>query len=212
MDNSILNNVVYLHIDATSFDPLYSEIIRIDGVKVKEGIVEVFSTSLKNKVQDVKKLISFIEVLPIICEDASFTKRLLEKYISDIKNKVLDLRELCSILEPWRRDYRVISLIKEVTSIEFENINKAKNILYVLNAFLCRLWDKEEGYKKKNISLYNILKLDYDIHEKWGWAEYVQKPLFFNYNEFNYVKYNKKQEVKIKDTKKRIPYNEFEKL
>ena len=143
MDNSILNNVVYLHIDATSFDPLYSEIIRIDGVKVKEGIVEVFSTSLKNKVQDVKKLISFIEVLPIICEDASFTKRLLEKYISDIKNKVLDLRELCSILEPWRRDYRVISLIKEVTSIEFENINKAKNILYVLNAFLCRLWDKE---------------------------------------------------------------------
>ena len=81
MDNSILNNVVYLHIDATSFDPLYSEIIRIDGVKVKEGIVEVFSTSLKNKVQDVKKLISFIEVLPIICEDASFTKRLLEKYI-----------------------------------------------------------------------------------------------------------------------------------
>ena len=212
MDNSILNNVVYLYIDATSFDPLYSEIIRIDGVKIKEGNVEVFSTSFKNKLQDIKKLMLFIEVLPIICEDASFTKRFLEKYISDIKNEILDLRELCSILEPWRRDYRVISLIKEVTSIDFDNINKATNILYVLNSFLCRLWDKEEEYKKKNANLYNILKLDYNIHEKWGWAVYLQKPLFFNYNEFNYVKYNKKQEVEIKASKKKIPYNEFEKL
>ncbi|MBS5927240.1 MAG: hypothetical protein KIC66_09175, partial [Clostridium sp.] len=77
MDNSILNNVVYLYIDATTFDPLYSEIIRIDGVKVKEGNVELFSTSFKKKVQDVKNLISFREVLPIICEHASFTKILL---------------------------------------------------------------------------------------------------------------------------------------
>ena len=149
MDNSILNNVVYLYIDATSFDPLYSEIIRIDGVKIKEGNVEVFSTSFKNKLQDIKKLMLFIEVLPIICEDASFTKRFLEKYISDIKNEILDLRELCSILEPWRRDYRVISLIKEVTSIDFDNINKQQIFFMYLIHFYVDCGIRKKSIKRK---------------------------------------------------------------
>lgn len=213
MEKSILDNIIYLHIDTTSFDPFYSELTAIEAIKVNNGNIKVFSTSINNIEVNkyIKELIKFIENYPIVCEDGLFTKVILEKYIVDFKNQILDLRELCAILEPWRKDYRIMTLHSEVTCIKNSTSSRGKSIIHVLNSFLCRLWDREDGIKKNN-TIYNILKVDYNIHEKWGWARYLQKPIFFNYDEIDYVNYERKEERKNKSNNKKIPYNEFEKL
>ena len=213
MEKVVLDNMIYLHINTTSFDPFYSKITRIDGMKVKNGDITYYSASINENTINkyIRELIVFIEELPIVCEERNFIKVILERYISNIRNEVLDLQELCAILEPWQKDYRIINLFKEVTLLDTFLDNSSKYIFYVLNAFLCRLWDREEAIKDNN-RLYNILRVDYNIHEKWDWAKYLQKPLFFNYNDFDYVKYGEKEEIKKEYSGGRIPYKEFEKL
>ena len=212
MKNNILDNIIYLHIDTTSYDPFYSELLGVDAIKVKDGNTTSYSALKNVKGKDViRGLIDFIEDYPIVCEDSFFTKSILDKYIYEFKNKILDLRELCAVLEPWRMDYRINILHNEVINIDNSTSGKAEIIMYVVNAFLCRLWDREESIKKNN-SLYNILKIDYSLHEKWAWGRYIQKPLFFSYDEIDYVKYDRKQDTIIKTNNKKIPYNEFEQL
>ncbi|AOR23528.1 helicase C-terminal domain-containing protein [Clostridium taeniosporum] len=237
---SILDNVIYLDIETTGLDEKTCEIIEIGAVKVKDSNISTYRTLIKpngkvptsiyklcqglteeelmnsRKLQDVKnELIDFLEDLPLICHNGDFEKKFLSYYISEIKNQILDSMELAAILEPWRKEYNLDSLIKSVTKLEKDELHRGLedsfDTLKVVNSLLCREWIREEN-KKKNTSLYSIIDKDYEFLKKWEWKEYLLKPLMFNIDDYPYVSYeeNKKQDIKLK--KIDIDYSKYEEL
>ena len=100
--------------------------------------------------------------------------------------------ELIAVLEPYRKEFNLDSLIKNITNLEKDELHRGLNdsvdTLKVVNSALCRQWYREENSHKKN-TLYMEIKKYYKHLENWKWSEYLLKPPFFNYAEFPYVSY-----------------------
>lgn len=237
---SILDNVIYLDIETTGLDENNCEIIEIGAVKIKNSNVTTYEVLIRPKgnvpvsiyklcqglkeeelmnskyLEDIKnELLVFLEDLPLICHNGHFERKFISCHIPEIKNEIFDSMELAAILEPWRKEYNLDSLIKSITILDKDEFHRGLedsiDTLKVVNSLLCREWIREES-KKKNKSLYNIIDKDYEFLKHWEWKEYLLKPILFNIEDYPYVSYeeNKKQDVKLK----RIPidYEKYENL
>ncbi|WP_252225349.1 helicase C-terminal domain-containing protein [Clostridium sp. ZBS2] len=237
---SILDNVIYLDIETTGLDENNCEIIEIGAVKIKNSSVTTYEVLIRPKgnvpvsiyklcqglkeeelmnskyLEDIKKeLLVFLEDLPLICHNRGFERKFLSYHIPEIKNEIFDSMELSAILEPWRKEYNLDSLIKSITILDKDEFHRGLedsiDTLKVVNSLLCREWIREES-KKKNKSLYNIIDKDYEFLKHWEWKEYLLKPILFNIEDYPYVSYeeNKRQDVKLK----RLPidYEKYEDL
>lgn len=222
---SIIDNVVFLDIDTSGLHEDRSIIKEIAIIKIVDESIIEYKRSIKNKenavgdkaIEEVNKEIkNFIEDKRIIGHDGEFIKKFMNYHFPDIKNEFLDVMELASILEPWRKDYSLDILFVDIINNKFKGIDLIDNCyktLMVVNALLCRLWYYEEFNKsKKKMSLYNILIRDYSLEEIWGWTKYLEKPLFFNYDEFSYVLYERNKKVNLDFSKIKIKYSDFEDL
>ncbi|MDR3595269.1 helicase C-terminal domain-containing protein [Clostridium sp.] len=239
--SSILDNVIYLDIETTGLDETSSEIIEIGAVKIKNGIITTYETLIKPRgrvpisiynlcfglkeidllsargLNSIKQeLLEFLENLPLICHNANFETKFLGFHIPEIKNTIMDSMELAAILEPWRKEFNLDALLREVTNIKKNEIHRGLSdsidTLKVVNSLLLRQWSREERSNKKYNSLYEIINKDYGYLKTWDWLNYLLKPPFLTDEEFQYVNYeeDRKDENKLK----RIPidYTLYENL
>ena len=238
--NSVLDNVIYLDIETTGLDENSSEIIEIGAVKIKNSVVSTYETLIRPRgrvpigiynlctglketdllkarsLNNVKpEILEFLEDLPLICHNGEFEKKFLSSHIPEIKNIIIDSMELAAILEPWRKEFNLDSLLKETTNINKSEMHRGLedsiDTLKVVNSLLCRQWTREEKRKKKT-TLYETIMKDYDFLRNWSWSKYLLMPPFFNFEEYTYVNYeeNKKQETQLK--KINIDYSKYEEL
>lgn len=238
--NSVLDNVIYLDIETTGLDENSSEIIEIGAVKIKNSVVSTYETLIRPRgrvpigiynlctglketdllkarsLNSVKpEILEFLEDLPLICHNGEFEKKFLSCHIPEIKNIIIDSMELAAILEPWRKEFNLDSLLKETTNINKSEMHRGLedsiDTLRVVNSLLCRQWTREEKRKKKK-TLYETIMKDYDFLRNWSWSKYLLMPPFFNFEEYTYVNYeeNKKQETQLK--KINIDYSQYEEL
>ncbi|NFT08869.1 3'-5' exonuclease, partial [Clostridium botulinum] len=137
---SILDNVIYLDIETTGLDENNCEIIEIGAVKIKNSNVTTYEVLIRPKenvpisiyklcqglkeedlmnskyLEDIKnELLVFLEDMPLICHNGGFERKFLSCHIPEIKNEIFDSMELSAILEPWRKEYNLDSLIKSIT-------------------------------------------------------------------------------------------------
>ncbi|WP_315080078.1 helicase C-terminal domain-containing protein [uncultured Clostridium sp.] len=237
---SILDNVIYLDIETTGLDEKNCEIIEIGAVKIKNSSVTTYEVLIKPKgnvpvniyklchglkeeelmnskcLEDIKnELLVFLEDLPLICHNGGFERKFLSHHIPEIKNEIFDSMELAAILEPWRKEYNLDSLIKSITILDKDEFHRGLedsiDTLKVVNSLLCREWIREES-KKKNKSLYNIIDKDYEFLKHWEWKEYLLKPILFDIGDYPYVSYeeNKREDIKLKRIL--IDYEKYEDL
>lgn len=243
-DKSVLDNVIYLDIETTGLDEFNSEIIEIGAVKIKNGEVTTFSTLIRPRGEvptsiyelcsgldweQLKKaprieavsgeIVTFLEDLVLICHNGDFERRFLRCHLPQIKNTILDSMELTSILEPWRREYNLESLLSDITTIKKKEAHRGLedsfDTMKAVNALLCRLWTREEeesSKRKKSITLYSLLVKDFNLYSRWGWTKFIERPPFFSFEGFEYVSYEliKKNTLKLKPMK--INYEEYEEL
>lgn len=237
---SILDNVVYLNIETTGLDEKTSEIIEIGAVKIKESVITTFNVLIKpvgriplsiydicdnlkeedllnsRDISDVKnELIKFIEDFPLICFQGKKIKGFLYYHIKEIKNEILDLMEMAAILEPWRKEFSLQSLLNEITSLKRKQAHRGLedvlNIIVVTNSLLCRLWYKEDTSEHGD-SIYKILIKDNNVLKKWNWTKYLLKPIMFNIDEYDYVSHVDNKEEYIPLKRMDIDYNKYEEL
>lgn len=241
-EKSILDNVIYLDIETTGLDEYNSEIIEVGALKVKNSQITKYSTLIRprgrvpiniyelcsgldekelkqaKRINEVKKeLMSFIEDYPLICHNGGFEKRFLNHHIPEIKNRILDSMELSAILEPWRKEFNLQALLNEITLIDKKEAHRGLqdsiDTMKVVNSLLCRQWFREEkNNKKKKVSLYKILVQDYGLDRQWGWTKYLERPLLFSGEEYDYVSYEEEKKEEVTLEKINIPYKEFEGL
>lgn len=238
--NSVLDNVIYLDIETTGLDENSSEIIEIGAVKIKNSVVTKYETLIRPRgrvpvetynlcaglretdllkarsLNNVKQeLLRFLEDLPLICHNGNLEKRFLLSHIPEIKNIIIDSMELAGILEPWRKEFNLDSLLKDITNINksqaHRGLNDSIDTLKIVNSLLCRQWTREEKSKKKK-SLYEIIMKEYEFLRDWSWTKYLLIPPFFNFEKYDYVNYedNKNEEIKLK--KINIDYSQYEEL
>ena len=237
---SILDNVIYLNIETTGLDEKTSEIIEIGAVKIKDSIVTTLNIFIKPKgriplsiydlcidlreedllsarnIEDVKsELLGFLEGLPLICSNGEYVKSFFEYHIIEVKNEVLDLMEMAAILEPWRKEYNLQSLLNDVTTLNKNQMHRglqdSLDTILVLNSFLCRLWTKEEVLGSLEPIYKTIIKGN-RLLKKWNWTNYLLKPIMFNTDEYIYVYYKDNKEENIHLKRMDIDYNEYEDL
>ncbi|MBE6089881.1 MAG: DEAD/DEAH box helicase [Clostridium beijerinckii] len=238
---SVLDNVIYLDIETTGLDETCSEIIEIGAVKVKDGVITTYNTLIKPRgrvpisiyslCSDLKEadllsarslnsikqeVLEFLEDLPLICHNANFERKFLSFYIPEIKNTIMDSMELAIILEPWRKEYNLNSLIKEITNLNKDELHRGLSdsidTLKVVNSLILRQWNREENSRKKNKSLHNLIVKEYQHLQKWPWTKHLLKPPFFIEEGYTYVNYleNKEEELNLK--KIPIDYLKYEDL
>ena len=218
-DNRNLDNVIFIGINSYKL----KNSIRLSIVKVKNGISENINYSIikdnKEIITSIKENIRIIlENMDIICHDTYQLKKFLMEYSIDINNRILDSKELAAILEPWRKRYDLYYLLEKVTNLKELQIQEAEATFYVVNSMLARLWIKEESAqenskkkKYKKSTLFSQLKNDYDIEKRWDFLEYLEKPLFYNYEKLDFVSYVAKNKESLKYNKK-IKYSAYEEL
>ena len=238
--SSILDNVIFLDIETTGLDENSCEIIEIGAVKIKNGITTTYETLVKprgrvpvsiyNLCSGLKQIdllrapslnsikmefLNFVENMPLVCHNGNFERRFLRRHIPELNNKIMDSMELAAILEPWRKEFNLESLMHEVTNLKKNEMHRGLedsiDTLKVVNSLLCRQWNREESMRKKK-TLYLSIKKEYDFLSDWDWTEYLVAPAFFNYADYNYVNYEeeKKSDVKLENIK--IDYKKFEDL
>lgn len=242
LEKSILDNVIYLDIETTGLDEFSSEIIEIGAIKVKDSIITTYETLIKPmgrvpssiyelcsglleadletapSLKDIKnKFLSFIEDYPLICHNGGFEKRFLKEHIKELKNEVLDSMELSAILEPWRGEYNLENLLKQLTDIDkteaYRALEDSIDTMKVVNALLCRQFNRDENNNnKKKSSLYSILIEQFGLRTRWSWTKYLERPLLFTSENYSYVSYEENKDVKPKLNKINIPYEEQENL
>lgn len=239
--SSVLDNVIYLDIETTGLEESSSEIIEIGAVKVKDGVITTYETLIRprgrvpistyslckglkerellsarslNLVR--KEVLDFLEDLPLVCHNAVFERKFLGFHIPDIKNTIIDSMELTAILEPWRKEFNLDALIKEITNLgkneDHRGLSDSIDTMKIVNSLLLRQWNREEKYTKRNKSLYEVILREYNYLKNWNWSKYLLRPLLLTYEKYPYVNYeeNKKEEIKLK----RIPidYSLYENL
>ena len=59
-----------------------------------------------------QEVLEFLEDLPLVCHNSNFERKFLYFHIPEIKNKIMDSMEFAGILEPWRKEFNLDSLIK----------------------------------------------------------------------------------------------------
>ena len=238
---SVLDNVIYLDIETTGLDETCSEIIEIGAVKVKNGVITTYNTlirprgrvpiSIYSLCSDLKEadllsarslnsikqeVLEFLEDLPLICHNANFERKFLSFYIPEIKNTIMDSMELAIILEPWRKEYNLNSLIKEITNLNKDELHRGLSdsidTLKVVNSLLLRQWNREENSRKKNKSLHNLIIKEYQYLQKWPWTKHLLKPPFFIEEGYTYVNYLENKEEELKLRKIPIDYLKYEDL
>jgi len=242
LEKSILNNVIYLDIETTGLDELSSEIIEIGAIKVKDSIITIYRTLIKPvgkvpssiyelcsglleadlenapSLQDIKKdLLSFIEDYPLICHNGGFEKKFLREHIKELKNEILDSMELAAILEPWRGEYNLEALLKKITNLDktesHRGLEDSIDTMKAVNALLCRQFNRDENNNnKKKASLYSLLIGQFGLKTRWSWTKYLERPLLFTSENYNYVSYEENKDIKPKLKKIHIPYEEQENL
>ena len=163
--NSILDNVIYLDIETTGLDENSSEIIEIGAIKIKDGIITTYETLIRPRGRvpisiynlcyglNEKDLLSarslnairaeiaeFLEDLPLICHNANFERKFLGFHIPEIKNEIIDSMEFAAILEPWRKEYNLDALIREITNLRKNELHRGLadsiDTLKVVNSLL----------------------------------------------------------------------------
>jgi Rad3-related DNA helicases len=238
---SILDNVVYLDIETTGLDEKSSEIIEIGAVKIKEGVITTYSTLIRPRgrvpvgiynlcaglterdllsarsLNNVKEeVLDFLENLPLVCHNSNFERKFLYYHFPEIKNEIMDSMEFAAILEPWRKEFNLEALIREITNIKkteaHRGLEDSIDTLKVVNSLILRQWAREDKSSKKNNTLYGIINKEYTYLKKWPWTKYLLKPPFFTPENYPYVNFeeNKKEEGILKKIK--IDYSLYEDL
>ena len=82
-----------------------------------------------------------------------------------------------------------------------------------VNALLCRQFNRDENNNnKKKSSLYSLLIGQFGLKTRWSWTKYLERPLLFTSENYNYVSYEENKDIKPKLEKIHIPYEEQENL
>lgn len=233
---SVLDNIVYLNVEKIKNNDYI--IYELCGIKVEDNEISTYSELIEinnldfNLSFDVKKeldinhikeacanknslknLKNFIKDFDVICTKASFVKMMFMNLYPEYSGDILDLLEFSAILEPWKKEFSIDTLLKETTNIEKENLEETFKIMIVVNALLCRQWYRDENVQnRKKKSMYSILSVDYGLKARWNWTKYLEKPLMFTYEGFEYVNYIDNKIIKPELKKVKIPYKEYEDL
>lgn len=234
---SVIDNVVYLYLEATHCKLKNEKNVIINAIKVKNSVISEFETlvipldmriihelnditfkikdkdiSVKNLNDDTKIFIEFIEELPLVCNNGDLIKVLLGKSIPQIKNEVLDVMEFAAILEPWRKRYELEYLLNQITTISnMDSFNISIGVMIVVNTLLCRHWQREEETNCKN-ELYNNIKDFCSDKNKWNWNDYLLRPLMFSFEDYPYVLFKDNSKLDGMYRNKQVDYTEYEKL
>lgn len=172
---SILDNIVFLDIEASELGPKKSEIIGVGAVKVDEGSIELFEST--SSLQDISfHLKNFLGNKTIIVHNAYLVRYFLKYNMPEIKNKILDSMELVVILEPYHREYSLKYLKKILINNDFNQkigaLGNAIDTLKIVNAILARL---------ENVESKSLEPLSFKVNSylnsfglaKWEWSEYL---------------------------------------
>lgn len=183
---SVLNNVIFLDIETSGTD---DQIIKICAVKIKDNVVTKFSTlvnpnrlvalsisdllrGITQKELDsapqlkdgIKKLLIFIEDLPLVYHSEAFTENLLK-----IDNEFLDLIELLAILFPELTEFNLQYLLKKFIhnykGEECKSTSYAEDMIILLNHVISSFY-YENGYS---------LPMSITELERWRWYKYLTK-------------------------------------
>lgn len=183
---SILNNVIFLDIETTGTD---DKIIKICAVKIKNNVTTKFSTlvnpnrlvalsisdllrGITQKELDsalqlkdgIKKLLLFIEDLPVVCHNKAFEESFL-----NIDNEFLDLVELLAILFPELTEFNLQYLLKKFIHNYKEGncraLSYAEDIIMMLNYSISSFY-YENGYS---------LPMSITELEAWNWYKHLTK-------------------------------------
>lgn len=183
---SILNNVIFLDIETNGID---NKIIKICAVKIKNNAVTNFSTLVNPsrlvelsisdllrgitqkeldsapQLKDVmKKLLLFLEDLPLVYHDEAFEESFLK-----VDNEFLDSIELLAILFPELTEFNLQYLLKKfLYNYKEENsrvFSNAEDIIMLLNYAISSFY-YENGYS---------LPMSITELEAWSWYKYLTK-------------------------------------
>lgn len=209
---SIADNIIYLYIEKQKDNLI------IGAIKIKEGNKSTFSKTIAIQDIDEKKvLVNFLEDMDVVVYNAGFIRSIISDYYLRINNKLLDIREFCAIMEPYIIDFEIDYLLNKITTIAIDKneqsiLDKANNLMIIMNSMLVREWAREDSSKsKKNKSLYNALVTYYNLRDLWPFTKFLEKPLFLDYSKYDYVCLEDKIDVNNEDSKK-IKYSMFEEL
>ena len=223
---SVLNNVVFLYLDATNKSQMNDENINVYGIKIKDSIVdrykilinpfkqeEMENKNYKNKLKN--EFENFIEDYPLIVDNGDYGKIFLQSFVPELKNEILDMMELAAILEPWRKSYVLKDLIEDITTIETSQCETPwdSNIemIKVINSLLCRQWQREDELAIKKMLHISIRDIFGD-KKQWNWNKFLLRPLMFNFEDYPYVLFKEKT-IKSKHIfNNSIRYTDYEKL
>lgn len=227
MIKSILDNIIYVNIEAIQNNNYVVSCIKFKEEKCYEFYAEFNLNkgeslnrinhfkgkniiNSKNTKEDFQE---FIENLPLVYHSNS-VKNII--YMDDFlfrNNKLLSSMELAAILEPYKKEYNLNFLFKNIIINDFEEegcYNNNIKLIMVVNALLLRLFHKEE--KKRKNTLYEVLIKYYRLKNIWGWTEFLLKPIMINYDDYSYVFFGEKMDELPTLNDIYIDYNKYEEL
>lgn len=186
---SLLNNVIFLDIETKSIGDKSDKIIKFCAVKIKGKIVTKFSTlvnpdklvtlsisellrgitqkeldSAPQLKEGIKKLLLFIEDLPIVCHDRGLAENILKA-----DNEFLDIIELFAILYPELTEFNLQYLFKKfIPNHNEENcreLSYAEDIILMLNYAIGSFF-----YENAYSLPMSLIEL-----ERWNWYKQLTK-------------------------------------
>lgn len=240
-DKSILDNIIFFNINKMKDDNY--NIYKIEALKVKDGVFSTYidffeltnldfnlsyesdlratdeeAKRARTNINSLETFRRFLEGMPVITNKANFVRMMFLNLMPSTNTEVLDFLEFAAILEPWKKEFSLDSLISEITNIyesnEGEDFDECTKLMISVNSILLRQWAREEsnGSKRKKKTMFTILALDYGLKTRWNWTKYLEKPLMFTYEDIEYVNYEDDKVIKPNLKKIKIPYDENEDL
>ncbi|MDD6794450.1 MAG: DEAD/DEAH box helicase, partial [Clostridiaceae bacterium] len=238
----VVDNIVFFNIKTTGADQYRNEIIEISAIKIKDNKITKYNTLVKpmnrvpgyiyesypyiteenlnkapyiNEVEE--ELLNFLENFPVICHNGGLESGFIFEYIKGFRNDILDLMEFSAILEPWQKEFRLESLINQVTinNIDFiaSGMDYCNYMMMLFNSLLCRQWDREErSTKRRKTTLYQILTTQYNLSRRWPFTKYLERPLMFSAAKFPYVNFDETKKSTLKLKKISVDYTKYEDL
>lgn len=188
--------------------------LNLYGIKINDtpNTCESYEVNLLKDNSLILEFNKFIGNNTIISFDKNNIVELLGDIFHKINNPILDLKELIYVVEPWQPDLTLKDTFEKYTSILHTSVTDEEKILLTTSALLCRLWRSEENLKS-NDHLYTILKNTEELLQKWGWFNYLLKPVFFDSTQYSYVKYGDDSQIKANNNlSNNIKYSRYEEL